>query len=523
MHWADYTAQRLMERGGKQVSASGITPSGEFHIGHLREILSAEMIHRACIDAGLDSKYIFIVDSMDPLRRVYDFLSPEYEEYIGQPLAYIPAPDSEGRPRGAGTYAEHFLGPFLEALGEIGVRPEVVMNHETYESGEFAEYIDLAISKKEEIRAIIQEISGRELSGDWFPYNPMGSDGSMDGVTVTGYEKPFVHWTDSNGKEGKSDIRKAEGKMPWRIDWAARWAIHGITCEPAGKDHGAAGGSYDTGIPICKLLGGDPPDKIVYEWIQLKGRGPMSSSTGLTIGPMEALSLVPPEILRFVIARSKINRHIEFDTGGALFRTADEYERLVSRPSQEEEGMTKRQLVAAQTQQGAIRLSQVESGSDPLESVGGVSFRHLSMLAQIKSSDEDVWESLNRSGHIQGEPGESLMVRLSRMRTWIDGPHFPEDAKIEIKMELGDEARERLDSESKQFLSALSPLLSECEWADEQINEAIASACESSGIERRKGYSTIYWALIGRSHGPKASSLLFELDRNAVLSLLRSA
>ena len=523
MHWADYTAQRLMERGGKQVSASGITPSGEFHIGHLREILSAEMIHRACIDAGLDSKYIFIVDSMDPLRRVYDFLSPEYEEYIGQPLAYIPAPDSEGRPRGAGTYAEHFLGPFLEALGEIGVRPEVVMNHETYESGEFAEYIDLAISKKEEIRAIIQEISGRELAGDWFPYNPMGSDGSMDGVTVTSYEKPFVHWTDSNGKEGKSDIRKAEGKMPWRIDWAARWAIHGITCEPAGKDHGSAGGSYDTGIPICKLLGGDPPDKIVYEWIQLKGMGPMSSSTGLTIGPMEALSLVPPEILRFVIARSKINRHIEFDTGGALFRTADEYERLVSRPSQEEEGMTKRQLVAAQTQQGAIRLSQVESGSDPLESVGGVSFRHLSMLAQIKSSDEDVWESLNRSGHIQGEPGESLMVRLSRMRTWIDGPHFPEDAKIEIKMELGDEARERLDSESKQFLSALSPLLSECEWADEQINEAIASACESSGIERRKGYSTIYWALIGRSHGPKASSLLFELDRNAVLSLLGSA
>jgi len=523
MHWADYTAQRLMERGGKQVSASGITPSGEFHIGHLREILSAEMIHRACIDAGLDSKYIFIVDSMDPLRRVYDFLSPEYEEYIGQPLAYIPAPDSEGRPRGAGTYAEHFLGPFLEALGEIGVRPKVVMNHETYESGEFAEYIDLAISKKEEIRAIIQEISGRELAGDWFPYNPMGSDGSMDGVTVTGYEKPFVHWTDSNGKEGKSDIRKAEGKMPWRIDWAARWAIHGITCEPAGKDHGSAGGSYDTGIPICKLLGGDPPDKIVYEWIQLKGMGPMSSSTGLTIGPMEALSLVPPEILRFVIARSKINRHIEFDTGGALFRTADEYERLVSRPSQEEEGMTKRQLVAAQTQRGAIRLSQVESGSDPLESVGGVSFRHLSMLAQIKSSDEDVWESLNRSGHIQGEPGESLMVRLSRMRTWIDGPHFPEDAKIEIKMELGDEARERLDSESKQFLSALSPLLSECEWTDEQINEAIASACESSGIERRKGYSTIYWALIGRSHGPKASSLLFELDRNAVLSLLGSA
>ena len=43
MHWADYTAQRLMERGETGLRF-GITPSGEFHIGHLREILSAEMI-----------------------------------------------------------------------------------------------------------------------------------------------------------------------------------------------------------------------------------------------------------------------------------------------------------------------------------------------------------------------------------------------------------------------------------------------------------------------------------------------
>ena len=71
MHWADHTAMRLSEQYGRQVIASGITPSGEFHIGHLREILTAEMIHRACLDAKIDSEYIFIVDSMDPLRRVY--------------------------------------------------------------------------------------------------------------------------------------------------------------------------------------------------------------------------------------------------------------------------------------------------------------------------------------------------------------------------------------------------------------------------------------------------------------------
>ena len=524
MHWADYTAQRLMQRGAEQVSASGITPSGEFHIGHLREILSAEMIHRACLDAGMISKYIFIVDSMDPLRRVYDFLSPEYEKFIGCPLAFIPAPEGDGSPGdGSETYADYFLSPFLDALEQIGVMPEVVMNHETYDKGLFAEYIDSAITKRDEISGIIQQISGRELPSDWFPYNPMGSDGSMDGVVVTGYEKPYVLWRDSSGNEGKSDIRKAQGKMPWRIDWAARWAIHGITCEPAGKDHGAAGGSYDTGIPICSLLGGNPPDKIVYEWIQLKGMGPMSSSSGLTIGPMEALSLVPPEILRYVIARSKINRHIEFDTGSALFQTADEYERLVASPAQDEGEMSKRQLVAAETQRGAIRLSQVDPESDPIDSVGGVSFRHLSMLAQIKSSDGDVWSSLNRSGHIQGDPSDSLRMRLTRMRSWIEGPHFPEDAKLEIRSEIGDEARAEIGGDGIAFLGRLSELLSECDWTDAGIGESISEACDSTGVSRKEGFASIYWAIIGRRHGPKASSLLFEMDRGEIVSLLGSS
>ncbi len=524
MHWADYTAQSLSNRGGAQVSASGITPSGEFHIGHLREILSAEMIHRACLDAGMESKYIFIVDSMDPLRRVYDFLSPSYERYIGHPLAYVPAPDAGGEPGDGGTsYADHFLAPFLGSLGQIGVSPEVVMNHETYESGKFSEGIDAAISKKDEIRGIIESISGRELPSDWFPYNPVGSNGSLDGVTVTGYEKPFVHWVDALGVEGKSDIRRAEGKMPWRVDWAARWIIHGITCEPAGKDHGAAGGSFDTGIPICELLGGDPPDKIVYEWIQLKGMGPMSSSSGLTIGPMEALSLVPPEILRYVVARSKINRHIEFDTGVGLFQTADEYERLVSNPMIEEDSMTKRQLVALETQKGALRLSQVKAGSDPRDSVGGVSFRHLSMLAQIKSSDDDVWKSLRRSGHIEGDPGESLEDRLARMRNWIEGPHFPQHARLQIRSQVSDEARANLDERAMNFLSGLSSLLSECQWREGEIATAISEAADSSGVSRKEGFSALYWSLIDKSNGPKASSLLSEMERDDVLSLLESA
>tara|TARA_B110000014_G_scaffold84980_1_gene58209 strand:- start:1828 stop:3249 length:1422 start_codon:yes stop_codon:yes gene_type:complete len=470
----------------------------------------------------MESRYIFIVDSMDPLRRIYDFLSPAYEQYIGHPLAYIPAPGTDGEPNpDGGNYADHFLAPFLAALREIGVEPEVVMNHQTYESGAFADKIHSAIEQREEIRRVIEEVSGREVPEDWFPYNPLGSDGSIDGVRVTGYNHPHVHWVDSHGVEGSADIGTAQGKLPWRVDWAAKWGIHGITCEPAGKDHGAAGGSYDTGIPICEMLGSQPPHKLVYEWIQLKGMGPMSSSKGLTVGPMDALALVPPEIMRYVIARSKVGRHIDFDTGPALFQTADEYERLVTEPpGGSDEELSRRQQIARDTQLGALRLSQVGRGADPAGSVAGVSFRHLAMLAQIKSSDDDVWNSLRRSGHLEGVAGDSLTGRLHRMRNWVDGPHFPDAAKIEVRSDISDELRANMTDEHRQFLSSLGNSLKDCEWTEKAIGDCIRSVAAEVGIGGREAYVALYWMILGKSHGPKASSLMAEMESGHLLSLI---
>ena len=139
MHWADFVAKDLSkpgENGDPQniVIAAGITPSGEFHIGHLREILTCDLIFRACrnfswTDGGryveientlsqlgisieeffdriaksraeneVSLEFIFIVDSADPLRKVYPFLDDSYEQFIGHQLGMIPPPDECGKP-----------------------------------------------------------------------------------------------------------------------------------------------------------------------------------------------------------------------------------------------------------------------------------------------------------------------------------------------------------------------------------------------------------------------------------------
>ena len=132
MHWSDVMAQRLAERGETHIVATGITPSGEFHIGHLREILTGDMIARAARRAGMKAELVFVVDNADPLRKVYPFLDPEYETFIGHQLGSIPAPDENGKPdwkrfnEEGWTYGDHFLTPFLEALKLIGVTPRLL-------------------------------------------------------------------------------------------------------------------------------------------------------------------------------------------------------------------------------------------------------------------------------------------------------------------------------------------------------------------------------------------------------------
>ena len=501
MHWADFTAQRLAQRGDKHIVASGITPSGEFHIGHLREILTGDMVTRACKDAGMDAEFVFIVDSADPLRKVYPFLSDEYEKYIGCPLALIPAPDEDGNPSDSGiSYAQYFLDPFLKALEQIDVRPRIIDNYESYSNGKFAERARIVCENPDKIREIIERVSGRELSDDWFPFNPYGHNGSLDGVTVTGFEWPYVHW-EQNGKSGKSDLNKAEGKLPWRVDWPARWGWIGITCEPFGKDHGAAGGSYDTGKEISELFGDTPSEPLVYEWISLRGQGAMSSSTGNTIGPQEALQLVPPEILRYLIASTKPKKAITFDPGMSLVELADDYERLVARDLDSEmknSELSRRQKVAIEDAEGALRMSKISD-----QSSSNVSFRHLALLAQVKS-DNEIIETI----------GKGNIGKLERMKNWINGPYFPEQLKITI-------AEQPIPGLDKSISNSLHRVFSECNWDIDGITEAIKSAIKDDQIPPRDCYRTLYTAIIGKEKGPKIAPIISELSRDKVLTLLQ--
>ena len=55
IHWADVVANEILKKSTKHMVASGITPSGNIHIGNMREVVTADAVYRALLDAEAEA------------------------------------------------------------------------------------------------------------------------------------------------------------------------------------------------------------------------------------------------------------------------------------------------------------------------------------------------------------------------------------------------------------------------------------------------------------------------------------
>src|SRR5882672_10666597 len=75
--WADQVAQEVAHAHDKFIVTTGITPSGEIHIGNMREVVTADVVVRTLRGLGKKVTFNYIADTYDPLRRVYPFLDAQ--------------------------------------------------------------------------------------------------------------------------------------------------------------------------------------------------------------------------------------------------------------------------------------------------------------------------------------------------------------------------------------------------------------------------------------------------------------
>ena len=121
-------------------------------------------------------------------------------------------------------------------------------------------------------------------------------------------------------------------KLPFNVDWAAKWSLFDITLEGCGKDLATAGGSRDRSEAIARqVFEREPPINVPYEFINIGGRK-MSTSRGSGVPAHEITAVMPPDELRLLFVRHRPNVAFEFDPNqtDAIPRQVDEFDRLAA-------------------------------------------------------------------------------------------------------------------------------------------------------------------------------------------------
>ena len=320
------------------------------------------------------------------------------------------------------------------------------------------------------------------------------------------------------GYEGIVNIKKGGvGKLPWRVDWPARWKIFSVTFEPFGKDLGTVGGARDTGERIVQEIYNYPPPKYtVYEFILLKGKGAMHSSKGTALSAEEMLHMIPPEVLRFLIMKNQPNKHIVFDPGLGLLNLVDEYdqnERVYFGAEEKIKGM--KDLKAT------YELSQPSKISKKLPYQ--IPFRHLVTLVQIGNNWQEVKKILNRTEQIPKEISKEdeihLKQRVEHVNYWLK-TFAPDMICFEVKKKI---PKISLDADQKRFLSSILEKISNIKWIGEDIHNAIYTISEKKNLQIKTAFKTIYQILLGQDKGPRAGYFLSNLDKQFVLKRITEA
>ncbi|MCA9327621.1 lysine--tRNA ligase, partial [Candidatus Saccharibacteria bacterium] len=106
MQWLNKIADDLIARQpeGEILLESGASPSGTYHLGHMRELLTPDAVLLELRRRGRQARHIHFVDDLDAIRKIPVNIPSEYEKYLGMPLCDIPAPDGS-----ESTYANYFL------------------------------------------------------------------------------------------------------------------------------------------------------------------------------------------------------------------------------------------------------------------------------------------------------------------------------------------------------------------------------------------------------------------------------
>ena len=511
MFWCEKIVEGIVD---SQIINDSKTPSGRVHVGSLRGVLIHDAVFRLLKERGIPVKYLFGVDDYDPLDEIPSGQDEYFGQYLGMPLCNVPAPPGSS----ASDMAEHFIQEFFQVFDELGVETERYRMRDIYRSGKFNEAIDTILRNKDTIRQVYLDVSSAERSEDWYPFQVVceqcGKIGTTEVIAYDGNEVTYkcrpnlVKWATGCGHEGKVSPFNGNGKLPWKLEWVAKWHSFNITIEGAGKDHSTKGGSRDVSSRCFQsIFHRRPPLNIPYEFF-LVGGAKMSSSKGVGATARAMADFLPPEILRFLMLRTHPKRPVNFSPDEKyIIKVFNDFDRLHSRffndPSLPDEDKR------------IYTLSEIEPDGDYY----AANFQLVTTLVQMPHLDVQEQVARQKGTSLTYAERERVRRRAHVAQHWVDN-YARDEEKTRLQMQLPESANE-LSATQRAFCHRLSDALKNISWEEQIIQSTIFQSARLTPIKQPQAFSAIYRLFLDRNSGPKAGNLLLVLEPEFVIDRLR--
>ena len=523
MFWAEKIADEVERRYAGRIKAGEPiiirdekTASGRVHVGSLRSASLHAVVADVLTTRGIQTKFLFEINDFDAMDGIPSYLDEaEYSKYLGMPLYQIPSPEPRAR-----NFAELYGQEYVQVLKDIGFEPEVYRATDLYFSGRMNNTIRQALEKRDVIRRIYREVSHSEKPEDWYPISVVcEACGKVSSTKVTDFDgktvgyicsSDTIEWAEGCGHQGKRSPFDGGAKFPWKVDWAAKFAVLGVNFEGGGKDHYSKGGAREVAEAISReVFEYEPPYGVFNEFFLVGGKK-MSSSKGNAATAVAMSELLPPHLLRLLLLRTPINRQIDFDPeGDAVPVLFDTYDRLAekywsgvkdddsqlfifSHAPRAREPITKRYLP---------RFSQVAFL---------VQMPHMHIAEEVAKMKED---------ELTDADIEELSLRAKYAKLWLE--KYADERFIFKLQELLPKVVGDLTDSQKEALATLAEKIEqEVQYDGQSLHELIHTVKESSGLTPQEFFSAIYTVFLGKQSGPKVGWLLSTLGKNFVVSRL---
>jgi len=517
--WYDKTAAKIVERERKLGRSldlirteMGVSASGIPHVGNLSDAIRSYAVTIALQAQNYRSELVAFADDKDGLRKVPPGMPKTLSKCLGFPVSSIPDPDKCHR-----SFGEHATSLMLEAFEKCGVKCTFMSASDVYKRGLLHHEIKTILLNARRVGEIIKEEVGQEKFEEAFPYFAIcGNCGRI--YTTKAYdflpkEDKILYacegmeikgqWFKGCGHKGEVDITKAEGKLVWKVEFAARWKALDIRFEAYGKD---IADSVRVNDRICReILEWSPPYHAQYELFLAKGGKRFSKSAGVVLTAQDwfrygsSKSLVLLMLKRFVGARSISVLDIP-----AYMNEYDELEDIYFGHKKIE---NKKELAKLK---GLYEyLWWLKPPRKPNIHVPYNLLAYLVKVAPKGSETEYVTEKLREYGYMhEKEAPPSLKERIEYTLNWNRDFMEIKETTIELSM------RER--NAIKELTQTL-----QTETEADQIQGVIFSIARKHGIQPSQFFKTLYTILLGTPSGPRLGPYVIAMGRQNVIDAFK--